>query len=145
MSALCQPIAASARNVYKPHHRTIVPHDSRLRTPIINMSAYNASIFVAGSTSISPSSSSSSTSTLGSFDSGEAAAWLKEACSMFPSPPALARPVCAGESRWGREDVSAGVAPSSRYGGLQRSSAIGRKRGKEIARQWSESRGVVYV
>ncbi|KAL4256460.1 hypothetical protein AB1N83_010248 [Pleurotus pulmonarius] len=82
---------------------------------------YASSMLVAGSTS-SPSPS------FASFSSGKTVAWWRESSSS-PSPSSIA------DSQ----------APSARYGGLQRSMAIGRKRGAEIARRWSESKGVVYV
>ncbi|KAL4261712.1 hypothetical protein AB1N83_006670 [Pleurotus pulmonarius] len=79
------------------------------------MTFSNASTLVAGSTSTSSSPSPS----FGCFSSGKTVAWWKESAEV--------------------------VVPPSRYGGLQRSMAIGRKRGAEIARRWSESKGVVYV
>lgn len=85
---------------------------------------YNASTLVAGSTS----SSSSPSPSFGSLSSGKTVAWWKES-SLSPSP----------------SSHSEAPVPPSRYGGLQRSMAIGRKRGAEIARRWSDSKGVVYV
>ncbi|KAF4601775.1 hypothetical protein EYR40_004975 [Pleurotus pulmonarius] len=84
----------------------------------------NASTLVAGSTS----SSSSPSPSFSSFSSGKTVAWWKENSSS-PSP-------------YTHAEVA---VPLSRYGGLQRSMAIGRKRGAEIARRWSESKGIVYV
>ncbi|KAF4585125.1 hypothetical protein EYR40_001962 [Pleurotus pulmonarius] len=89
-------------------------------------SAYSSSMLVAGSTS--PSSSPSPS--FASFSSGRTVAWWKESSSS-PSPSSIAVPQAP--------------SPSPRYGGLQRSMAIGRKRGAEVARRWSESKGVVYV
>ncbi|KAF7419440.1 hypothetical protein PC9H_002030 [Pleurotus ostreatus] len=95
-----------------------------------------SSMLVAGSTS----SSSSPSSSFGSFSSGKAVAWWKEGVSS-PSPSSM---LSAGYVRAASETVVAQV-PSARYGGLQRTMAIGRKRGAEIARRWSDSKGVVYV
>ncbi|KAF9490022.1 hypothetical protein BDN71DRAFT_1511593 [Pleurotus eryngii] len=128
--------------IYKPHIRSgrpplfLIQYHEHLCIAFMMSFACTAPMSVAGSTS----SCSSPSPSFGSFSSGKTVAWWKESSSS-PSPSSMSS---AGYDRAASKTVVAQV-PSARYGGLQRSMAIGRKRGAEIARRWSDSRGVVYV